>query len=331
MYFGTESPVEIDLVERIEVIRGPGSSLYGNGALFGVVNVITRQGRALRGAELAGAVQSYGGRQARASFGTRFRSGLGVMASGSLYRSAGQDLYFPEYDDPATNFGRAVNLDRDRREHGFVKLSQGPLTLVPAEQTDSDWKFQEHLQRSGRANYRSVPREWRLTLSGYQYRINNLITNTIDPADSVSIFRNTGRVNPRHAEVEITGELTGLAVRASYGLQRAEDPIGATLGNSPRHLLKIGAWRALFRERLTLGAELNALSQRIAANGSQVPGHAVVNLTLRTQNWPLGLSAGLSVYNLFDQAYGDPVSEDHLQAAIPQDRCNFRATVRYAF
>lgn len=35
-----------DLIERIEVLRGPGSALYGNGALNGVINVITRQNSA---------------------------------------------------------------------------------------------------------------------------------------------------------------------------------------------------------------------------------------------------------------------------------------------
>src|SRR5258706_4942846 len=35
--------IPIDLVERIEVLRGPASALYGANAFFGAVNVITRQ------------------------------------------------------------------------------------------------------------------------------------------------------------------------------------------------------------------------------------------------------------------------------------------------
>ena len=48
-YIGTEAPIDLDLVERIEVIRGPGSSLYGSSAFFGVVNIITRRGGAIGG------------------------------------------------------------------------------------------------------------------------------------------------------------------------------------------------------------------------------------------------------------------------------------------
>ena len=38
-YIGTDSIIDLDLVDHIEVIRGPGSSIYGSNALFGVINV----------------------------------------------------------------------------------------------------------------------------------------------------------------------------------------------------------------------------------------------------------------------------------------------------
>ncbi|MFW6349938.1 MAG: TonB-dependent receptor plug domain-containing protein, partial [Thiohalospira sp.] len=38
------SYVNVDLIERIEVVRGPGSVLYGAGAMGGVINIITKGG-----------------------------------------------------------------------------------------------------------------------------------------------------------------------------------------------------------------------------------------------------------------------------------------------
>jgi len=39
---GSEGIVDVDLIDRVEVIRGPGSSLYGTNALLGVVNVVLK-------------------------------------------------------------------------------------------------------------------------------------------------------------------------------------------------------------------------------------------------------------------------------------------------
>lgn len=41
-YIGTDAPLDLDQVERIEFIPGQGSAVYGANALFGVVNVVTR-------------------------------------------------------------------------------------------------------------------------------------------------------------------------------------------------------------------------------------------------------------------------------------------------
>jgi outer membrane receptor protein involved in Fe transport len=42
-YLGNEALVDVALIERVEFIPGPGSSVYGSNALFGVVNVVTRR------------------------------------------------------------------------------------------------------------------------------------------------------------------------------------------------------------------------------------------------------------------------------------------------
>lgn len=39
---GTEAIIDLELIERVEVIRGPSSSIYGTNAFLGVINVITK-------------------------------------------------------------------------------------------------------------------------------------------------------------------------------------------------------------------------------------------------------------------------------------------------
>src|SRR5438270_5190494 len=39
---GTEFPLDLNLIDRVEVVRGPGSSLFGTNAEMAVINVFTR-------------------------------------------------------------------------------------------------------------------------------------------------------------------------------------------------------------------------------------------------------------------------------------------------
>lgn len=122
-------PVDLDLIRRIEVIRGPASSSYGTNALLGVVNVITRDAGSLRGGEVAAATSSYGTLDRRLTAGGGDEGGPSWIGSYSSYNSAGQALYFPEFDDPSTNDGVAAGVDDERGYHAFAKVRSGSFTL----------------------------------------------------------------------------------------------------------------------------------------------------------------------------------------------------------
>ena len=61
--------LDVDLIDRVEIIHGPGSVLYGNNAFFGVINVITRQGNQVDGAEVSGMYGSYNAYSGRVTIG----------------------------------------------------------------------------------------------------------------------------------------------------------------------------------------------------------------------------------------------------------------------
>jgi outer membrane receptor for ferrienterochelin and colicins len=128
---GHEFPVDVDLIDHVEVIQGPGSSLYGNNAAFSVINVVTREGKALNGLEVSGSAGSYEAFSGRMSYGKRFESGLDLLLSGTLFDSAGeQTLYFPEWSE--VNNGVAENLDGERSGQGFLSVRYKDFTLESA-------------------------------------------------------------------------------------------------------------------------------------------------------------------------------------------------------
>ncbi|MDD1633656.1 MAG: TonB-dependent receptor plug domain-containing protein, partial [Methylococcaceae bacterium] len=106
---GTEAILDVDLIERVEIIRGPGSSLYGSNAFFGVINIITPRGRDLKGTEVSGEVGSFDTYKGRISYGNRYQNGMEAILSASAYDSKGDRLYFPEFDPAISTDARATN------------------------------------------------------------------------------------------------------------------------------------------------------------------------------------------------------------------------------
>ena len=129
---GTESLIDIDLVERIEYIPGPGSAMYGSNAFFGVINVITKNGSSINGAQTAVGIGSYGEKKARATYGWHGQNGADVVLSATAYDRNGQSLFYPEFNTPTQNSGVARHLDYDRAQDLFAKFSYGGFTLSAA-------------------------------------------------------------------------------------------------------------------------------------------------------------------------------------------------------
>ena len=125
----TDFPIDVDMIERVEVIRGPGSALYGNNAFFAVINVVTRTAADTGGLEASAEVGSYDTYKGRISYGHVFKSGLSVQLSASQYDSAGGNLFFKEFNQPVNNNGVAKNLDGDQFTSASLTASFEDFTL----------------------------------------------------------------------------------------------------------------------------------------------------------------------------------------------------------
>jgi outer membrane receptor for ferrienterochelin and colicins len=127
---GTDFPVDLSLIQRVEIIRGPGSSLYGTNALFAVINVITKTGAEHKGLTLESGGGSLDTGRASASFGHLFGNERELLIAGSTYRTAGQSrLYFPEFDNGTAGSGVALDLDADEASNVFGSFSAGRFSI----------------------------------------------------------------------------------------------------------------------------------------------------------------------------------------------------------
>ncbi|HAV63727.1 MAG TPA: TonB-dependent receptor [Verrucomicrobiales bacterium] len=129
-YLGSEFLLDVDLIESVEVIRGPGSAIYGNNAFFGVINVVTRRGRQLDGIEFSGEYASFNTYKGRVTVGKSLASGLEFLFSGTYFDSAGPDeLHYPEFDTPDRNNGIATRKNDESHGSLFGSLRLGDFTL----------------------------------------------------------------------------------------------------------------------------------------------------------------------------------------------------------
>ena len=121
---GADFPLDINMVERVEITRGPGSCLYGTNAFFAVINVIPKTGERVNGLEVSQHVGTQRTMKTRVAAGNALNADAAALLSATLMSSDGEErLYYKEFDDPATNGGAAVNKDGERLTQGFVKFS----------------------------------------------------------------------------------------------------------------------------------------------------------------------------------------------------------------
>jgi iron complex outermembrane receptor protein len=129
---GTESLLDLDAIERIEVIRGPASSLFGTSAFYGVINLITRRGADAKGAGARVEAGSFGTRRGAVAYGVRTAGGTDAFLMASGLHADGQDYFYPAFDAPATNNGNSTGSDDDKASHLFGRWAKGDFTATGA-------------------------------------------------------------------------------------------------------------------------------------------------------------------------------------------------------
>lgn len=164
-FVGRDFSVDLEDVERIEVVRGPGSTFYGPGAFFGVVNVVSLapgEGPAVRA---GAAATSDGGTRAFSRGSTRLAGGVGVSLSASAYSSEGRTLGFDEFADTASG-GWVAGADGEDAEQIALRARSGGFSL------DARWNRRE--KQIPTASYETVFDPARYEPTG------GVVTGTVD-------------------------------------------------------------------------------------------------------------------------------------------------------
>lgn len=123
---GTDLGIDLSALDRVEIVRGPVSALYGTSAMLAAVNLITRvESRSVVRAEAG----SDGLRRASARAGLRLGDRGSAFVSAYGGRVEGTDLYFREFDDGAPGGGIAHGRDWDRYAGAFASAQVSGLSV----------------------------------------------------------------------------------------------------------------------------------------------------------------------------------------------------------
>ncbi|MES2885185.1 MAG: TonB-dependent receptor [Pseudomonadota bacterium] len=122
---GHELPVPIELIERVEFVRGPGSSVFGSNALLGTINVVTRAPSRTTGLRAVTEVGTASLSSAYLQFDTPLLAQSALQLSAKYGRRAGEHL------EVASSEGLlALNhLDDEEFVDVTAKLVSGAWTL----------------------------------------------------------------------------------------------------------------------------------------------------------------------------------------------------------
>jgi outer membrane receptor protein involved in Fe transport len=125
-----EFPADIQDIDRIEIVKGPGSSLWGTNALLGVINVVTKSGQNIDGASVTAEYGSLNRTKGHLEVGKKYESGLDIAASFATLNSNGdKNIFFPEFTNDTFSGGFAMDQDEEVAQRGSVRMSWKDINI----------------------------------------------------------------------------------------------------------------------------------------------------------------------------------------------------------
>jgi outer membrane cobalamin receptor len=236
----------VDQIQRVEIIRGPGSAIYGGFAELAVINIITRGATELHGVAASasyGQMQhGLGHRTLSLSYGERYKSGLAVAISGFIGQGNRSDATYTDFagatfssannsaDDPmffnaALSYGglkmRVIYDDYTfGGQDGYGSVEPGPLNAhFRSFITDARYelKLSDKLTIIPRINFR------------HQTPWNYTEDPTRDVFFDISVMRLLGSVMASYDPIEGLNLLGGAETYYDYATLNSKDLVGSQI------------------------------------------------------------------------------------------------------
>ncbi|HUI54049.1 MAG TPA: TonB-dependent receptor [Bryobacteraceae bacterium] len=121
-FFGQDFGLDMDLVERIEIIRGPTSALYGSNGILANINVVTRSPVDAERLRVSAETDSQGERKLSLASSLYLGAGANLLLSGSAFNNAGISVPLNGLGMPPGAPAAPVKSDGERGYHTFANL-----------------------------------------------------------------------------------------------------------------------------------------------------------------------------------------------------------------
>ena len=233
-------PVPLDDVERIEVLRGAGSALFGADALGGTINIITRQGASSPSLQVHGGSFGLAGGAGQAGID---RGRVSQRLAASAERSSGF-MYARDFEDltvrSRTRFGEAAGVTVAFQRKAFG--ANGFYGNAPSR----EWTNQTLVSVDQRLGEHAG---WRVSsVVSYRTHGDRFLFNQTTPALFNNLHRTHAVVGSLHAVRPLAGG------RVTVGVEGGGDWIRSTnLGNHEmRRASAFGEWRRVLGSRTQL-------------------------------------------------------------------------------
>ncbi|MBI5329834.1 MAG: TonB-dependent vitamin B12 receptor [Betaproteobacteria bacterium] len=280
----------VDLIERIEIVRGPLSSLYGSEAIGGVIQIFTKRGRGEAQPDVSVSAGRYGTRQGRAA----------LSGGGEDYGYSVAAAYFHDDGFSAQN---GTETDRDGARNASINL-RGQRRL------GADTEIEAHLMHANAATHydgsfqnesESLQQALGVTL---KHRFSDLWNTRLslgqsrDESDSFLNGVLTGRYDTRRGTLSWQNDLNlGERRTLTLGADHQDDRVDSTTAYTVSQRDNTGLYAQL---QAAAGAHDLRLSLRHDQN-SQFGGHLTGNAA-----WGMRLADGLAARLGYGTAFKAP-------------------------